>query len=150
MTLFTLERLSTLNTSFFTSLTMYFYEILFCSLILWVKYNKLDFNLILLLFYFFSSFLISFISSHSSFCYYKSEFVRVLDYERNNKGSMLLYNLAAMKNSKMKIHIQDKSKEKQRSSTKITLAAPELVQKKSLSEYWNLNKVSVTSVRNHR
>ena len=38
--------------------------------------------------------------------------VKVLDYERNNKGSMLLYNLATMKNSKIKIYTQDKSREK--------------------------------------
>ena len=34
ITLFILKRLSTSNTLFFTSLTMYLYKILFCSLIL--------------------------------------------------------------------------------------------------------------------
>ena len=53
--------------------------------------------------------------------------VRVLDHGRNNKGSMLIYNLAAMKNSKIKMFTQDKSGEKQRNSVKTTLIAPELV-----------------------
>ena len=61
--------------------------------------------------------------------------VRVLDHERNNEGSMLLYNLAAMKNPKMKICAQDQSREKQGSPAKITLIAPELAQKESLSEH---------------
>ena len=47
----------------------------------------------------------------------------MLDYERNNEDSMLIYNLAATKNSKIKIHTQDKSKEKQRSPAKTMLAA---------------------------
>ena len=80
MTLFTLERLSTPNTLFFTSSTMYLYEILFCSLILWIKYNKLDFNLILLLFYSSSSSSISLTSFHSSFCCYESESTRLSCY----------------------------------------------------------------------
>ena len=61
--------------------------------------------------------------------------VRVLDHGRNNEGSMLLYNLAAMKNSKMKMFTEDKSREKQKSPAKTTLIAPELAQKESLSEY---------------
>ena len=61
--------------------------------------------------------------------------VRVLDHERNNEGSMLLYNLAATKNSKMKMFTQDKSREKQRSPAKIMLIAFELIQKGSLSEH---------------
>ena len=69
--------------------------------------------------------------------------VRVLDHGRNNEGSMLLYNLAAMKNSKMKMFTEDKSREKQRSPAKTTLIASELALKGSLSEHWNLNKVSV-------
>ena len=39
-------------------------------------------------------------------------FVRVLDHRRNNKDLMLLYNLAAMKNSKIKVYTGDKSREK--------------------------------------
>ena len=56
---------------------------------------------------------------------------------------MLLYNLAVMKNSKMKIYTQDESKEKQRSPAKTMLIIPELALKGSLSEHWNLNKISV-------
>ena len=56
---------------------------------------------------------------------------------------MLIYNLAVMKNSKMKICTQDESKEKQRSPAKTMLIAPELALKGSLNEYWNLNKISV-------
>ena len=63
---------------------------------------------------------------------------------------MLLYNPAVTKNSKMKICTQDKSREKQRSPAKTMLVASELAQKGSLNEHWNLNKVSVASVRNHR
>ena len=59
----------------------------------------------------------------------------MLDHGRNNEGSMLLYNLAATKNFKMKMFTQDESREKQRSSAKTTLIASELVQKGSLSEY---------------
>ena len=58
---------------------------------------------------------------------------------------MLLSNLAAMKNSKMKICTQNKSREKQRSFAKITLIASELAQKGSLSEHWNLNKIFIKS-----
>ena len=58
---------------------------------------------------------------------------------------MLLYNLAAMKNFKMKIYTQDKSKEKQRSPVKITLIASKLALKGSLSEHWNLNKIFTKS-----
>ena len=61
--------------------------------------------------------------------------VRVLDHRRNNKGSMLLYNLAAIKNFKIKICTQDKSREKQRNPTKTMLIASELVQKGSLSKH---------------
>ena len=77
ITLFTLKRLSIPNTLFFTSLIIYLYKILFCSLILWIKYNKLGFNLILLLFYFFSLSSISFTSFHFSFCYHKSKSIRL-------------------------------------------------------------------------
>ena len=63
---------------------------------------------------------------------------------------MLLYNLAATKNSKMKICTQDESKEKQRSPAKTTLIALELAPKGSLSEHWNPNKVSVILMRNHK
>ena len=58
--------------------------------------------------------------------------VRVLDHGRNNEGSMLLYNLAVTKNSKMKMFTEDESREKQRSPAKTTLIAPELAQKGSL------------------
>ena len=61
--------------------------------------------------------------------------VRVLDYRRNNKGSMLLYNLAVIKNSKMKVCTQEKSREKQKSFAKILLIAPRLAQKGKISEY---------------
>ena len=67
----------------------------------------------------------------------------MLDHRRNNKSSMLIYNLTVMKNFKMKICTQDESREKQKSPAKITLVASELAQKRSLSEHWNLNKVSV-------
>ena len=40
---------------------------------------------------------------------------------------MLIYNLTVMKNFKMKICTQDKSRKKQRNSTKIILVAPELI-----------------------
>ena len=50
----------------------------------------------------------------------------MLNYRRNNKDLILLYNLAAIKNSKMKIYTQDESREKQRSPAKTTLVAPEL------------------------
>ena len=56
---------------------------------------------------------------------------------------MLIYNLAATKNSKMKICTQDESKEKQRSPAKTTLIASELALKGSLSKYQNPNKVFV-------
>ena len=65
----------------------------------------------------------------------KQQSIRVLDHERNNEGSMLLYNLAATKNSKMKICTQDESKEKQRSPVKTTLVASELAQKGNLSKH---------------
>ena len=45
---------------------------------------------------------------------------------------MLLYNLTVIKNFKMKIHIQNKSREKQKNSAKITLITSELIQKESL------------------
>ena len=60
--------------------------------------------------------------------------VRVLDYRRNNEGSMLLYNLAVIKNSKMKIYTQDKSREKQKSPAKIMLTVPELALKGNINE----------------
>ena len=72
-------------------------------------------------------------------------YIRVLNYERNNEGLMLIYNLAVTKNFKMKICTQDKSKEKQRGPAKTTLIAPELAQKESLSKHQNLNKISVKS-----
>ena len=74
----------------------------------------------------------------------------MLNHKKNNENSMLIYNLTVIKNFKMKICIQDESREKQRSSAKTTLVAPELAQKGSLNKHWNLNKVSVASVRNHR
>ena len=58
--------------------------------------------------------------------------VRVLDYGRNNEGSMLIYNLAVTKNSKIKVYTGDKSREKQRSPVKTMLIASELAQKGSL------------------
>ena len=58
---------------------------------------------------------------------------------------MLIYNLTVMKNFKIKIYTQDKSREKQRSSTKTILIALELAQKGSLSEHQNLNKVFMKS-----
>ena len=60
--------------------------------------------------------------------------VRVLDHRRNNEGSMLLYNLAATKNSKMKIDTQDKSREKQKSPAKTILIVPELALKGNISK----------------
>ena len=74
----------------------------------------------------------------------------MLNHERNNKESMLIYNLAATKNSKIKICIQNKSREKQRSPAKITLIASELAQKGNLSEHQNFNKISVILMRNHK
>ena len=59
----------------------------------------------------------------------------MLDHKRNNESSILFYNLAVMKNFKMKMFTQDKSREKQKSSVKITLIVSELAQKESLSEY---------------
>ena len=59
----------------------------------------------------------------------------MLNYERNNEDSMLFYNLAVMKNSKIKVCTQNESKEKQRSPAKTTLVAPEVVQKGNLSEH---------------
>ena len=61
--------------------------------------------------------------------------VRVLNHERDNEGLMLLYNLVAMKNFKMKICTQDKSKEKQRSPVKTTLIAPKPALKESLNKH---------------
>ena len=58
----------------------------------------------------------------------------MLNYKRNNKDLMLLYNLTAMKNSKMKIDAQNKSREKQKSSVKITLIASKLIQKGNTSK----------------
>ena len=58
----------------------------------------------------------------------------MLDHGRNNEGSMLLYNLAAMKSSKMKIYAQDESREKQKSPAKITLTAPDLALKENISK----------------
>ena len=72
----------------------------------------------------------------------------MLNYKRNNEGLMLIYNLTAIKNSKIKICTQDESREKQRSSAKIMLIASELTLKGSLSEHQNLNKVSVATTRN--
>ena len=59
----------------------------------------------------------------------------MLNHKRNNENSILIYNLAVMKNSKMKIYTQNKSREEQRSPVKIMLIAPELAQKRSLNEY---------------
>ena len=59
----------------------------------------------------------------------------MLDHGQNNEGSMLIYNLAVTKNSKIKICTQDESREKQRSPAKTMLVAPELVQKGSLNEH---------------
>ena len=67
----------------------------------------------------------------------------MLNHERNNENSILIYNLTVMKNFKIKICTQDKSREKQRSPAETMLIAPELVQKGSLSEHQNLNKISV-------
>ena len=57
----------------------------------------------------------------------------MLDHGRNNEGSILLYNLAVIKNSKI-MFTQNESREKQKSSVKITLTAPELVLKGNISE----------------
>ena len=67
--------------------------------------------------------------------------VRVLDYRRNNEGLMLIYNLAVIKNFKIKVYTEDESREKQRNHAKITLIAPELAQKKSLNKHQNLNEI---------
>ena len=56
---------------------------------------------------------------------------------------MLLYNLAVMKNSKMKIFTQDESKKKQRNLAKIMLIACELIQKENLNKHQNFNKIFV-------
>ena len=56
---------------------------------------------------------------------------------------MLIYNLAVIKNSKIKMFTQDESREKQRNPAKTMLIAPELAQRGSLSEHWNFNKVFV-------
>ena len=66
---------------------------------------------------------------------YMQNIVKVLDNKRNNEGLMLLYNLAVMKNFKIKICTQDESREKQRSPVKTTLVAFKLAQKRSLKEY---------------
>ena len=58
----------------------------------------------------------------------------MLDHERNNEGSMLLYNLTVMKNFKMKMFIQNESRKKQKSPVKTTLTAPELTLKGNISE----------------
>ena len=47
---------------------------------------------------------------------------------------MLIYNLTVMKNFKMKIYIQNKSREKQKSSVKITLIPSKLALKGNISE----------------
>ena len=60
-------------------------------------------------------------------------FVRVLDYERNKKGLMLLYNLTVTKNFKIKIYTQDKSREKQKNHIKIILITFELALKGNIS-----------------
>ena len=59
----------------------------------------------------------------------------MLNYRRNNEGSMLLYNLAVMKNFKIKVYTEDESRKKQKNPVKIMLIVSELAQKKSLSEY---------------
>ena len=59
----------------------------------------------------------------------------MLNHKRNTESSMLIYNLAATKNSKMKMFTEDKSKEKQRNPAKTMLIAPELAPKGSLSEH---------------
>ena len=59
----------------------------------------------------------------------------MLNYKRNNEDSMLIYNLAATKNFKIKMCTQDESREKQRSPAKTTLITSELAQKESLSKH---------------
>ena len=58
----------------------------------------------------------------------------MLNHERNNEGSMLIYNLTAMKNSKIKIYTQNESREKQKSPTKIMSIASELALKGNISK----------------
>ena len=58
---------------------------------------------------------------------------------------MLIYNLAATKNSKIKMFTQNESREKQKSSAKIMLITPELAQKESLNKHWNFNKIFIKS-----
>ena len=60
--------------------------------------------------------------------------VKVLDHKRNNKDLILLYNLAAMKNSKMKIYTQNKSREKQKNFINIILKVSELALKGNISK----------------
>ena len=60
--------------------------------------------------------------------------IRVLDHRRNNESLMLIYNLAVMKNSKMKVYTEDKSREKQKSSVKITLTVSDLALKGNINE----------------
>ena len=58
----------------------------------------------------------------------------MLNYKRNNKDSILLYNLIATKNFKIKIYTQNKSREKQKSSTKNILIASKLAWKESINK----------------
>ena len=58
----------------------------------------------------------------------------MLNHEKNNEDLMLIYNLAAMKNFKIKIYTQDKSREKQKSSVKTILITFKLALKGSISK----------------
>ena len=58
----------------------------------------------------------------------------MLNQRRNNENLMLIYNLAAIKNFKMKIYTQDESREKQKSFVKTILIISELALKESISE----------------
>ena len=59
----------------------------------------------------------------------------MLNYKRNNEDLVLIYNLAAIKNFKIKMFIENESRKKQKNSVKITLVASELAQKGSLSKH---------------
>ena len=58
----------------------------------------------------------------------------MLNHKKNNENSMLIYNLTAIKNFKIKIFTQNESREKQKSFIKITLTASELTLKGNISK----------------
>ena len=97
------------------------------SVIEFVDNNAVNKSIKMILFYLNKGF--------SFYIFFSFDIVRVLDHERNNEGSMLIYNLAVTKNFKMKMFTQDKSRKKQRSPVKTILIAFKLIQKESLNEH---------------